>query len=345
MHPDGYPLYRRRCKYSYVKDGISAKYNAHINVKAMTTIGAIKYLFKYVYRGPDRAVARVERAANGEGAPDDAPIRDEINEFVEGRYISAPEAVHRFFGTRPMKYCADRPVPLNAPPSRSKLTGFFDLCAQAPDVKLTCTVLNTDVPRYYSWNKEKLHWKRRVHDRTVIGRIYTVPLRSGERYYLRMLLEVVKGPTSFADLFEFKGVVHPSYRAACAAPGRLLADDGKNHTCLTEVAQIQTGDQLRRLFVFMLIHATVAHPPALLERHFDSLSDDARYHIDRYKDVPVDDETLRLRTLNKIRLLLAASDRSLGDFNLPKLSEAELQLFDRPEDRLPERHEIALKPH
>ncbi|SGY17572.1 BQ5605_C015g07823 [Microbotryum silenes-dioicae] len=335
MHPDGYPLYRRRFRHAVVKGGViyndgdcvpyspylSAEYNAHINVEAVITIGAIKYLFKYVYKGPDRAVARVERAANGEGTREDEPVRDETNDFVEGRYISAPEAVHRLFGfstgrvwppvnrlpvhlehQQSVQINPDEPLPLDTPPTRSKSTGFFDLCAAAPDGELTATLLYTNVPRYYSWNKEKLRWKRRVRDRNVIGRIYTVPLRSGERFYLRLLLEVVMGPTSFADLLKFEDVVYPSYRAACAARG-LLADDGEHHICLWEAAQIRTGDQLRRLFVFMLIHATVANLPALLDRHFDSLSDDARYHIENYEDVP--------------------------------LTEDEVQLFDRPDDRLP----------
>ncbi|SGY77439.1 BQ5605_C005g03639 [Microbotryum silenes-dioicae] len=367
MHPEGYPLYRRRFRHAVVKgvviynDGdcvpyspyLCAKYNAHINVEAVTTIGAIKYLFKYVYKGPDRAVARVERAANGEGAREDEPVRDEINEFVEGRYISAPEAVHRLFGfsvgrvwppvnrlpvhlenQQSVQINPNEPLPLDTPPTRSKLTGFFDLCAAAPDGEHTTTLLYTNVPRYYSWNKEKLRWKRRVHDRNVIGRIYTVPLRNGERFYLRLLLEVVMGPTSFADLLMFEDVVYPSYRAACAARG-LLADDGEHHICLREAAQIETGDQLRRLFVFMLIHATVANPPALLDRHFASLSDDARYHIERYEDVPVNDQTIRLWTLNKIRLLLAANDRTLAFFDLPELTEDEVRLFDRLEERLP----------
>ncbi|SGZ34846.1 BQ5605_C075g12927 [Microbotryum silenes-dioicae] len=366
MHPEGYPLYRRRFRHAVVKGGViyndgdcvpyspylCAKYNAHINVEAVTTISAIKYLFKYVYKGPDRAVARVERAANGEGAREDEPVRDEINEFVEGRYISAPEAVHRLFGfsvgrvwppvnrlpvhlenQQSVQINPNEPLPLDTPPTRSKLTGFFDLCAAAPDGELTTTLLYTNVPRYYSWNKEKLRWKRRVHDRNVIGRIYTVPLRSGERFYLRLLLEVVMGPTSFADLLMFEDVVYPSYRAACAARG-LLADDGEHHICLREAAQIETGDQLRRLFVFMLIHATVANPPALLDRHFASLSDDARYHIERYEDVPVNDQTIRLWTLNKIRLLLAANDRTLAFFDLPELTEDEVR-FDRLEERLP----------
>ncbi|SDA02466.1 BZ3501_MvSof-1269-A2-R1_Chr12-3g03610 [Microbotryum saponariae] len=105
MHLDGYPLYRLRFRHAVIKGGggggviyndgdcvpyspyLSARYNAHINVEAVTTIGAIKNLFKSVYKGPDRAVARVERAANGEGAREEEPVRHEISEFVEGRYI------------------------------------------------------------------------------------------------------------------------------------------------------------------------------------------------------------------------------------------------------------------
>ncbi|SCZ87994.1 BZ3500_MvSof-1268-A1-R1_Chr2-1g04119 [Microbotryum saponariae] len=137
-----------------------------------------------------------------------------------------------------------------------------------------------------------------------------------------------------ADLLEFDDVAYPSYRAACAARG-LLADDGEHDICLREAAQIQTGDQLRRSFVFMLIHATVANPPALLDRHFASLSDDARYHIENYEDVPVNDQTIRLWTLNKIRLLLAANDQTLAFYDLPELTEDEVRLFDRPDDRFP----------
>ena len=63
---DKYPIYRRRNDSRYIhKNGIdldnqwvvphnlylTTKYNAHINVEICNTIGAVKYLFKYVYKG------------------------------------------------------------------------------------------------------------------------------------------------------------------------------------------------------------------------------------------------------------------------------------------------------
>ncbi|SCZ98014.1 BZ3500_MvSof-1268-A1-R1_Chr3-3g06519 [Microbotryum saponariae] len=51
-------------------------------------------------------------------------------------------------------------------------------------------------------------------------------------------------------------------------------------------------------------------------------------------NVPIDDQTIRLWTLNKIRLLLAASDRTLAFFDLPELTADEVRLFDRLEERL-----------
>ena len=37
---------------------------------------------------------------------------------------------------------------------------------------------------------------------------------SGERFYLRLLLTVVRGPKSFKELFNFKGTTYETYKAA-----------------------------------------------------------------------------------------------------------------------------------
>jgi hypothetical protein len=57
---------------------LTTKYNCHINVEICSSITAIKYLFKYVYKGHDRATVEI--------------INDEINLYLDARYISASEA-------------------------------------------------------------------------------------------------------------------------------------------------------------------------------------------------------------------------------------------------------------
>jgi hypothetical protein len=37
------------------------KYDAHINVEVCNNIRAVKYLFKYVYKGHDRATVEISR--------------------------------------------------------------------------------------------------------------------------------------------------------------------------------------------------------------------------------------------------------------------------------------------
>ena len=60
-----------------------------------------------------------------------------------------------------------------------------------------------------------------------VGRIYYAHPASGQKYYMRMLLNVVKGCTSFEDIRKVNGVVYKSYKAACEALGFL--DDDRLH--------------------------------------------------------------------------------------------------------------------
>lgn len=82
---------------------LCVKYDAHINVEVTSSIKAVKYLYKYVYKGHDRITMGVtthvapqqpaQAAAGGE-----AEARDEIHKFIVARYVSASEACWRFFG-------------------------------------------------------------------------------------------------------------------------------------------------------------------------------------------------------------------------------------------------------
>ena len=100
---DSYPKYRRRDDGTFImkennrftnQDVIPynpylfAKYNCYINVEVSNDIHAVKYLYKYVYKGHDRAAISIE--------PNNNNI-DEIREYLDARYVAACEASWRIF--------------------------------------------------------------------------------------------------------------------------------------------------------------------------------------------------------------------------------------------------------
>lgn len=104
---DGYPIYRRSNNgRTFVSPNgvevdnrwvvpynpyLSKRYNAHINVEICSSILAFKYLYKYVYKGSDRATVVLENANNNaEGV-------NEIKEYVDARCVTPPEAMWRIF--------------------------------------------------------------------------------------------------------------------------------------------------------------------------------------------------------------------------------------------------------
>ena len=90
---------------------------------------------------------------------------------------------------------------------------------------------------------------------------YCSPI-AGERFYLRLLLTSVPGPTSFEDLRTIAGIVYPTFQAACVALG-LLEDDREWIDCLTEAAVFAVGAQLRSLFVTALLYGPITEPVTL----------------------------------------------------------------------------------
>ena len=304
LNDDGYPLYRRRDTGLFVeKNGhiftnqhivpynpfLLKKYNCHINVEIATSITAVKYLYKYVYKGHDRTCPVIQQ--------DDGHqmVRDEIKEYLDSRYVSACEAVWRIFSfplhltfaavIRLQLHLPDMQTVrfdpnLGLPPDilqdahnrQTTLTGFFQLCSLHPNE--TSTLLYPDCPRHFTWNTRDKCWiKRKIRSNTV-GRVYFASPSAGERYYLRMLLYNVLGPTSFESLHTYEGHIYDTFQAACAARG-LLETDEEWDNCLQEAATFKTGHQLRVLFVTILLMNDPQDPAGLFERHFQSLSDDA----------------------------------------------------------------------
>jgi len=70
---------------------LSLKYSAPINVEIVNSVSSVKYIYKYVTKGSDRVTIRL---ANGQ---EKDITNDEIERFVDARYISASEAYWRLY--------------------------------------------------------------------------------------------------------------------------------------------------------------------------------------------------------------------------------------------------------
>ncbi len=105
MDVHGYPIYRRKdTGHTLLVHGIeldnrlvvphnvylSTKYDAHINVEVYNNIRVVNYLFKYVYKGHDRATVEISRQSNNatEGNVVEA---DEIKKYLDCCYVFASE--------------------------------------------------------------------------------------------------------------------------------------------------------------------------------------------------------------------------------------------------------------
>ena len=69
-------------------------FNCHINVEACGSIKSDKYLFKYIYKGRDKASVAIREGDNA----DSSGNADEIKQFRDARWVTPPEAMWRIYG-------------------------------------------------------------------------------------------------------------------------------------------------------------------------------------------------------------------------------------------------------
>ncbi|KAG5525908.1 hypothetical protein RHGRI_032266 [Rhododendron griersonianum] len=192
----------------------------------------------------------------------------------------------------------------------STLTGFFEYYNANPNA---CPYTYQEFPQYFVWNKTQKIWTPRVRG-FAIGRMYFVSPNAGERFYLRLLLSVVKGSKSFESSCTFNNVVHDTFKSACIARG-LLEDDEEWVQCLQEAAIMKTGSQLRRLFSVVLTQCFPSQPYELWNKFAVHICDDLAYKIQTLFSIPhptaAEVEDYRLYLLDQ---LLQESGKSLKDF-------------------------------
>ena len=315
VNNNGYPKYRRReGRTAIIERGqgrqrvvdnrwivphnlfLSTKYNAHINVEICTSVTAVKYLYKYVYKGVDRArMGLAPVTNNNEGTQGQQQQQKPINEpkqFVDARYLSTCECLWRIFkfplhghGPSVLRLQIHEPDmhPVYHEPGAnaqealaaardSMLMGWFKLNERDPDAR---QYTYPEIATHYLWNKRERRWRLRARPNDAIPRMYFVHPRQGERYCLRLLLLHVRGATSWLDLRTVPGHVAPfaTFRGAAVARG-LLTDGQEWFNCLSEARGYQMPFAMRDLFATILCHGMPADQRALWDAFSQDLCED-----------------------------------------------------------------------
>ena len=304
---------------------LSAIFDCHINVECAASLGSLKYLFKYIQKGPDLASLEIND-------------RDEIKRYTEGRYISPSEASHRIYqfdvhgqilnvvrlqihlpGQHMVTFNTNEDVDAvlsRASQERTTLTAYFEANASLGDLGVQARKYTyQEFPQHFTWKLDGKKWSIRQKDRA-IGRMFFVPPTAGEHFYLQTLLTVVKGAKSFEDLRRYNNdVPYPTFHAACLARG-LLEDDSEWDQCLAEACLMQTGSRLRRLFTMILLFCSPSRPHELWQRYRTYICDDIpfRLRILGFNNLNASEDDIYDYGLHVIDNILRESDRSLSNW-------------------------------
>ncbi|XP_030964292.1 uncharacterized protein LOC115985490 [Quercus lobata] len=172
-----------------------------------------------------------------------------------------------------------------------------------------------EFPTKWVWHSNDKQWQRKK-SKYCIGRVYYAHPSSGERFYLRMLLNIVKGPRNFKELRTINDVTYPTYKEACYALG-LLDDDKEWHDSLIEASNWASEQQLRQLFVTMILFCEVADPLSLWESNWKLITEDIlnrQRRILQFQELILSDDQLRNYGLYEIEQILQQYGRSLRDY-------------------------------
>lgn len=283
---------------------LSKKLQAHLNVEWCNQLGSIKYLFKYISKGPDRTIVSFVDKDREKTANKKRKERDEIADYYSCRYISACEASWRLFGfeiqyrfppverlsfhlqnEQPVVYGGNEVAENVVSKPTIATSQFLEWmeCNKHDDYARTLTYI--EFPGHYVWNKSDRKWTRRKRPGGSLGRINYVSVKSGESYYLRILLNIVKGPTCYEDIRTVNGTIYPSYKDACYALG-LLDDDKEYIASIKETHAWATASFCRTLFVNLITSDSISRPDHVFKETFECLSDDVVHIRARETHVP-----------------------------------------------------------
>lgn len=152
---------------------------------------------------------------------------------------------------------------------KSSLTEWF-VANQASSVSRDLTYC--EFPSWYTWDGSHKVWTRRRKG-VKLGRLRYIHPSTGEPFYLRMLLMVVRGAKSYKDVRTYEGTLYHTFREACQARG-LIGDDTEWFHVFDEAIIWATAYQLRNLFMTILVYGDVGNVRGLFDKYWKYMTDD-----------------------------------------------------------------------
>lgn len=349
------------------------KYQGHINVEWCNRSLSIKYLFKYIGKGPDTATIVLEKEKQSPSQDEPSTSLnmtsfDEVNNYLSCRYVSAAEASWRLFEF-PIHYREPFVQHLyfhleNEQEIRFRDNETLPQVVRRIDPDGTMFIqwlLNNRVdesgreltfikyPTKYRWDASAKRWFRRKQNIDVVGRMVYAHPASGERFYMRLLLNIVVGPTTFEDIRTVDGTVYSTYKEACFHRG-LLESDKEWHIALADASLSANAMQLRELFVTLLVFCQVSNPSQLWEKHWSHLADDIEYKQRKLTNLPtlkITETDKQMLTLESISELLKQYGKKLTDYpGLPELNIVSASKYKNElllEEMMYDREQLRLK--
>ncbi|XP_048541096.1 uncharacterized protein LOC125520269 isoform X2 [Triticum urartu] len=314
------------------------KFQGHINVEWCNKTQVMKYLFKYVTKGADYSKVMLERLKKL--TTTGCRTVDEVQEYLICRYICEYDALWRIFGFEiHFKMPSVQRLTVHMPGmnnicyrtgadltkivgsdflQKTMLTEWFVANDLFEDAR---SLTYYDFPSAWTWDAKSRSWHPRGRGEK-IGRVYYVHPLSGELYYLRMLLMIVKGARPFECLRTYAGHLYHTFKEACAARG-LLGDDSEWYTTFDEAVVWGFGHRLRELFVTMLMHCSIRDELGFFERYCSGMYDDIQHRLRRALGNPnyvVPPERLRNLLLDELADVFLKHGFDIIFFNLSSRS-------------------------
>ncbi|XP_035831966.1 uncharacterized protein LOC110870312 [Helianthus annuus] len=325
------------------------RYQAHINVEWCNQAASIKYLFKYINKGPDRTeVAVIQNDEEGHRQNG----KDEIKKHYDCRYLSACEASWRIFAFDiHYRYPSVIRLPFHLPDQQNVIYGpddelenilnkpsisstmFLSWMEVNKNNELARTLTYVEFPTKFVWNSQDRTWTTRKIGKP-IGRIHCVNPSMGDAYFLRILLNKVRGPKSFEEIRTVNGQVFPTFRDACYALG-LLDDDREYIEAIKEAYYTGSGYYLRNLFATMLSSNTLSRPEHVWENTWEYLADGILHTREKQTGIEglsLPEEQIKNLTLLEIENYLLRNNSTLRRF--PSMPYPDSQSIASADNRL-----------